>query len=72
MKNINKIKKTVSLETALHNLEKFTNYSIRILAYTRVGDGVKSLPIYCHTAEDRTFNLNYKIFSFSRNSYYFN
>lgn len=56
MKNINRMQKTVSTETALHNLEKFTNYSIRILAYTIVGDGVKSLPIYCHTAEDRKYN----------------
>lgn len=53
MKNINKIKKTVSTEAILHTLEKFTNYNIRILAYTHIGDGVKSLPIYCHTAEDR-------------------
>lgn len=49
------MQKAVNTETALHNLEKFTNYSIRILAYTIVGDGVKSLPIYCHTAEDREY-----------------
>lgn len=58
MRNTNKIKKTVSTDTSLHNLEKFTNYSVRIAAYTTIGDGVKSLPIYCHTAEDCKMSIS--------------
>lgn len=46
------IKKTSSEETYLHTLYKYTNYSIRVLAYTGAGDGVLSNPIYCATEED--------------------
>ncbi|XP_058795689.1 cell adhesion molecule Dscam2 isoform X3 [Phymastichus coffea] len=46
------IKKTTSNETYLHTLYKYTNYSIRVLAYTGAGDGVLSNPIYCATEED--------------------
>uniref|UniRef100_A0ABD2XN24 Down syndrome cell adhesion molecule-like protein Dscam2 n=1 Tax=Trichogramma kaykai TaxID=54128 RepID=A0ABD2XN24_9HYME len=46
------IKKTSSDETYLHTLYKYTNYSIRVLAYTGAGDGVLSNPIYCSTEED--------------------
>ena len=49
---IGEIKKTASDETYLHTLYKFTNYSIRVLAYTGAGDGVLSSPIYCETEED--------------------
>ncbi|XP_068085516.1 cell adhesion molecule Dscam2 [Anabrus simplex] len=46
------VKRTSSLETYLHGLLKFTNYSIRLLAYTSVGDGVLSEPVYCTTEQD--------------------
>lgn len=39
-------------ETLLKNLEKYTNYSISVLAFTGQGDGVMSKPIYCRTRED--------------------
>uniref|UniRef100_A0A8D9ERR1 Down syndrome cell adhesion molecule-like protein Dscam2 n=1 Tax=Cacopsylla melanoneura TaxID=428564 RepID=A0A8D9ERR1_9HEMI len=45
-------KKTSSLTLLLPNLHKFTNYSIQVLAMTRVGEGVYSQPIYCQTSED--------------------
>nr|XP_022920801.1 Down syndrome cell adhesion molecule-like protein Dscam2 isoform X2 [Onthophagus taurus] len=38
--------------TTLTGLQKYTNYSITTLAYTTIGDGVRSEPIYCHTDED--------------------
>ncbi|XP_063218560.1 cell adhesion molecule Dscam2-like [Bacillus rossius redtenbacheri] len=38
--------------TDIHNLQKFSNYSIQILAYTKVGDGKKSNTIFCLTDED--------------------
>lgn len=45
-------KKTSSLETIIHGLKKFTNYSIRVLATTNAGDGVQSSPVQCTTMED--------------------
>ncbi|XP_026686092.1 LOW QUALITY PROTEIN: Down syndrome cell adhesion molecule-like protein Dscam2 [Diaphorina citri] len=45
-------KKTSSLTLLLSNLHKYTNYSIQVLAMTRVGEGVYSEPIYCQTSED--------------------
>ncbi|CAG9760392.1 unnamed protein product [Ceutorhynchus assimilis] len=46
------VKRTQSTETYLHGLQKFTNYSIRVLAYTSAGDGVISDVLYCRTEED--------------------
>ncbi|XP_039276469.1 Down syndrome cell adhesion molecule-like protein Dscam2 [Nilaparvata lugens] len=46
------VKKTTNLETNLHNLSKFTNYSIRVLAFTTGGEGILSSPIFCNTEED--------------------
>uniref|UniRef100_T1J582 Down syndrome cell adhesion molecule n=1 Tax=Strigamia maritima TaxID=126957 RepID=T1J582_STRMM len=43
---------TTALKTTLHGLERNTNYSIQVLAFTRVGDGVKSESVYCQTNED--------------------
>ncbi|XP_073841216.1 cell adhesion molecule Dscam2-like [Musca autumnalis] len=45
-------RKTTALTTVLTGLRKFTNYSIQVLAHTRMGDGVLSNSIYCHTEED--------------------
>ncbi|GIY08903.1 down syndrome cell adhesion molecule-like protein 1 homolog, partial [Caerostris extrusa] len=39
-------------ETLLKSLEKFTNYSISVLAFTGRGDGVLSEPVHCKTMED--------------------
>lgn len=49
---LNEMKKTTNLETNLHALDKYTNYSVRILAYTKVGEGVQSNPVYCLTEQD--------------------
>ncbi|EEB16564.1 down syndrome cell adhesion molecule, putative [Pediculus humanus corporis] len=45
-------RKTTSLTMVISGLKKFTNYSIQLLAYTRVGDGILSKPTYCQTEED--------------------
>lgn len=45
-------RKTTALTTVLTTLKKFSNYSIQVLAYTRMGDGVISQPIFCQTEED--------------------
>ena len=39
----------------LDGLDTFTNYSIRVAAYTRAGRGKTSLQIFCKTAEDGNF-----------------
>ncbi|VVC34250.1 Hypothetical protein CINCED_3A009503 [Cinara cedri] len=49
---LNEMKKTTALETNLHGLEKYTNYSVRILAFTKIGEGVQSSPVYCLTEQD--------------------
>ncbi|XP_075216136.1 cell adhesion molecule Dscam2-like [Lycorma delicatula] len=46
------VKKTTNLETNLHGLSKFANYSIRVLAFTTGGEGIQSAPIFCLTEED--------------------
>lgn len=51
-------RKTTELTIVLTGLRKFTNYSIQVLAYTRIGDGVASKPLYCHTEEDGKLFLN--------------
>ncbi|XP_066247380.1 cell adhesion molecule Dscam1 isoform X2 [Euwallacea similis] len=46
------VKRTQSTETYLHGLQKFTNHSIKVLAYTSAGDGVASAELFCCTEED--------------------
>ncbi|XP_042867937.1 Down syndrome cell adhesion molecule-like protein Dscam2 isoform X1 [Penaeus japonicus] len=43
---------TASTETHLHGLQKYTNYSLQVLAYTSGGEGVRSQPIHCQTDQD--------------------
>ncbi|GFG32700.1 hypothetical protein Cfor_00545 [Coptotermes formosanus] len=45
-------RKTTVLMAVLTGLRRFTNYSVQVLAFTRVGDGVTSKPIVCTTEED--------------------
>lgn len=56
---VGEVKRTTSTETYLHGLYKYTNYSIKVLAYTGAGDGVLSSPIYCTTEEDGKCNYNF-------------
>lgn len=39
-------------QAELHGLQRYANYSVRVWAFTRVGDGVRSKPIHCVTEED--------------------
>lgn len=41
----------------LDGLEKYTNYSIQVLAFTNAGDGVRSEQIYVRTKEDGTYSI---------------
>ena len=43
---------STNLEIIIDNLEKYTNYSIQVLAFTRKGEGVRSSPLYVLTMED--------------------
>lgn len=45
-------RKTTELTIVLTGLRKYTNYSLQVQGYTRIGDGVYSSPIYCQTEED--------------------
>lgn len=47
-------RKTTALTTVITGLKKFTNYSLQVLAFTKVGDGVLAPPTYCQTEEDGT------------------
>ncbi|XP_015430998.1 PREDICTED: Down syndrome cell adhesion molecule-like protein Dscam2 [Dufourea novaeangliae] len=46
------VRKTSVLTTVLTGLRKFTNYTIQVLAYTKIGDGVPTTVTYCQTEED--------------------
>lgn len=48
-------RKTTAQTIVLTNLRKYTNYSIQVLAYTRMGDGLLSLPSFCQTEVDGKF-----------------
>lgn len=50
-------RKTTESTIVLTGLRKYTNYSVQVLAYTRIGDGIFSMPIYCKTEEDGMFIL---------------
>nr|XP_045620714.1 Down syndrome cell adhesion molecule-like protein Dscam2 [Procambarus clarkii] len=50
--NAVEIKRTTNLETNLQGLGRFTNYSVRVLAFTAAGDGVVSMPVLCSTLQD--------------------
>uniref|UniRef100_A0A8C7P2W0 Down syndrome cell adhesion molecule like 1 n=1 Tax=Oncorhynchus mykiss TaxID=8022 RepID=A0A8C7P2W0_ONCMY len=43
---------TTHEQVELRGLEKFTNYSVQVLAYTQAGDGVRSNVLYIQTRED--------------------
>lgn len=45
-------RKTTALTTVITGLRKFTNYSLQVLAFTKVGDGVLTSTTFCQTEED--------------------
>ena len=47
---------TNKLSATIVGLRKYTNYSIQVLAYTRMGEGVASSPTYVSTQEDGMLN----------------
>lgn len=49
------VKRTTNLETNLHGLAKYANYSVRVAAFTGAGEGVRSQPMYCVTEEDSEY-----------------
>ncbi|XP_073976314.1 Down syndrome cell adhesion molecule 2 isoform X7 [Rhodnius prolixus] len=46
------VRKTTALTLILTGLRRFTNYTVQVLAFTRIGDGPFSKIAYCHTDED--------------------
>lgn len=57
---------TTREQVELRGLEKFTNYSVQVLAYTQAGDGVRSNVLYIQTREDRKFSHKQKLDAKSR------
>lgn len=56
---------TTREQVELRGLEKFTNYSVQVLAYTQAGDGVRSNVLYIQTREDREYIFIYIYICFS-------
>ncbi|KAI3373552.1 hypothetical protein L3Q82_022149, partial [Scortum barcoo] len=52
---------TTREQVELRGLEKFTNYSVQVLAYTQAGDGVRSNVLYIQTREDRKYTHKQKL-----------
>lgn len=52
---------TTREQVELRGLEKFTNYSVQVLAYTQAGDGVRSNVLYIQTREDREYTHEQKL-----------
>ena len=50
-------KKTGATEVSLQGLETFTSYYIKVAAFTKEGDGVKSDKVICTTAQDGELKL---------------
>ncbi|XP_065077714.1 cell adhesion molecule Dscam1 isoform X2 [Ochlerotatus camptorhynchus] len=46
------VTKTNNQYMTLENLKKFTNYTFWVLAFTKVGDGVRTTSFFCTTHED--------------------
>lgn len=57
------IVKSTNQYLTIENLKKYTNYTIWVLAFTKVGDGIKTKQFYCPTHEDGKFERN--TFSFT-------
>ena len=43
---------TNKLSMTLSGLRKYTNYSVQVMAFTRMGEGAASPPLYVMTHED--------------------
>ena len=43
---------TTEVKTVLRGLDRYTVYSIQVTAYTRVGEGVRSEPVFVQTKQD--------------------
>lgn len=44
--------KSTNQYLTVENLQKYTNYSVWVLAFTKIGDGVKTKQFFCTTHED--------------------
>ena len=54
------------LDVEITGLEFFTQYEIRVLGFTIIGDGNVSNPVFCMTDEDGNMTISHKAF-FLRN-----
>lgn len=49
--------KSTNQYLTVENLQKYTNYSVWVLAFTKIGDGVKTKQFFCTTHEDGNVSL---------------
>lgn len=62
---------TTALSAVIHGLQKFTNYSVQVLAFTNAGDGVASPPLQCLTNEDgNLINDKFSFFFVSKKCFF--
>ena len=66
--NISSQQQNKTQTVTLDNLNEFTNYSIRVLAFTLVGNGPASVAQVVQTLEDSKFNASICAFIFCDNS----
>ena len=60
------VARNTTMSVLLHNLRKYVQYELRVLAYTRIGDGVLSRPeVKVKTDEDSKLDHIYKLLTFA-------
>jgi hypothetical protein len=62
---------TNKLTAVLYGLEKYTNYSIQVLAFTRMGLGVRSAAVHSRTQQDGQSRTFIRSFAKLMNTYWY-
>lgn len=44
--------KSTNQYLTIENLKKYTNYTVWVVAFTKIGDGAQTKPFFCRTNED--------------------
>lgn len=55
----------------VENLKKYTNYTVYVVAFTKIGDGAKTSNFFCTTHEDGNYNLIESFSNFTKNIFSF-
>ena len=52
---------TTELSAQIYNLQKFTNYTLSVVAYTRIGEGVRSEEKFVRTEQDGMLTMLFEL-----------